>query len=147
MSGLNVDEFCKDAARTLVALYEAFPRPHSLFVEDLCGPDQVDEFGMHSGRHLAGLAAILWLAEEGWLRYSDTIRQQAVDQAVLTGLAFSRLSAPAPGFEPPRASELPDTVRREHQTRAHRLKSALEERSSSHVREAVLELLAVPSTR
>ncbi len=147
MSGLNVDEFCKDAARTLLALYDAFPRPHCLFVEDLCGPDQEDEFGMHSSRHLACLAAILWLAEEGYLRYSDTVRQQAVDQAVLSGHAFTRLSAPAPGFDPPDAANLPDMVRRDHQTRAHRLRWALEQRSSAQIRAAVLELLAVPSTR
>lgn len=146
MSDLNIDDFCKDAARALLALYQVFPRPHSLFVEDLCGPDRVDEFGMHSARHLACFSAVLWLAEEGYLRYADTIRQEAVDQAVLTGRAFSRLSAPAPGpsFDdhPAPAADLPATVRAELGSRASRLRWALEQRASSRIRDAVLELLS-----
>lgn len=70
MSDINVDDFCKDAARALLFLYRAFPRPHTLFVEDLCGPDRVDEFGMHSDRHLACFSTLLWLADEGYLRCS-----------------------------------------------------------------------------
>lgn len=147
MTGINVDDFCKDAARALLVLYRAFPRPHSLFVEDLCGPDRVDEFGMHSDRHLACFSALLWLAEEGLLRYVDTVRQEAVDQAVLTGPAFTLLSTPAPGYRPPHAEALPDSVRREQQTYLHRLERALEERSSSSVRTAVLDLLTALQNR
>jgi hypothetical protein len=141
MSDINVDDFCKDVARTLLVLYRAFPRPHAVFVEDIAGPDRVDEFGMHSDRHLACFSTLLWLADEGYLRYADTIRQEAVDQAVLTGRAFTLLATPAPGLEPAAAAELPVSVRLEQQTHVHRLARALEARSSSQIRRAVLELM------
>lgn len=142
MTGINVDDFCKDAARALLVLHNAFPRPHSIFVEDLCGPDQVDEFGMHSDRHLACFSALLWLAEEGCLRYADTIRQEAVDQAVLSGRCFTMLTIPLAGLLPPEARTLPESVRLEQQTHAHRIEQALASRSSTSIRLAVLDLLA-----
>jgi hypothetical protein len=144
---IHVDDFCKDAALALSVLYQAFPRPHTLFVEDLIGADEVDEFGMHSTRHLACFSAIVWLAEEGWLRFGDTIRQDAVDQAVLSGRAFSLLSTPAPGFAPPDAAELPASVRVEQQTHIARLRRALQERSSAGIRSAVLELMVAMQAR
>lgn len=130
MSDINVDDFCKDAARALLILYRTFPRPHTLFVEDLCGPDRVDEFGMHSDRHVACFSTLLWLAEESFLRYVDTIRQEAVDQAVLTGRAFVLLSTPAAGSE-----------RLAEQTHAERLAQAVAERSSTRTRAAMLDLM------
>lgn len=142
MTGINVDEFCKDTARALLVLYQAFPRPHSIFVEDLCGPDQPDEFGMHSERHMACLATLLWLAEEGYLRYVDTIRQEAVDQAVLTGRCFTVLTMPLPGFLPDDARQLPESLRLEQQTHIHRLDQALAARSSAGIRVAVLDIMA-----
>lgn len=147
MTDIHVDDFCKDAALALTVLYQAFPRPHTLFVEDLLGPDDVDEYGMHSPRHMACFSALLWLAEEGWLRYADTIRQEAVDQAVLSGRCFMLLSTPAPGFAPPNAGELPASVRVEQQTHIARLRHALQERSSAALRAAVLELMAAMQGR
>ncbi len=141
MADINVDDFCKDAARALLILYRAFPRPLTLFVEDLCGPDQPDEFGMHSPRHLACLSALLWLAEEGYLRFTETIRQEAVDQAVLSGRSFTLLTAPAAGFTPPDADDLPESLRLELETHLHQIESALAERSSTRIRAAVLDLM------
>jgi hypothetical protein len=150
---INVDDFCKDAGRALLVLYRAFPRPHTLFVEDLCGPGRTDEFGLPSDRHVACFSALVWLAEEGLLRFVDTIRQEAVDQAVLTGRCFSLLSTPAPDFDPPtgvrarpgirrrETSELPESLRLEQQTYVYRLEQALAERSSTRVREVVLDLI------
>ena len=89
MADLHVEEFYKDAAIALVQLYGAFPRRINLFVEDIAGPDEPDEFGLHSKRHMACFGALLWLAEEGLVRYVDTIRQEALDQAVLTRSALS----------------------------------------------------------
>ncbi|MFW6094607.1 MAG: hypothetical protein ACODAC_11590 [Pseudomonadota bacterium] len=141
MSDLNVDDFCKDAARALTALYAAFPRAHTLFVEEIAGAAEEDEFGLPSPRHMACLAALLWLADEGLLRYVDTIRHEAVDQAVLTARTFTLLSAPPPGYEPPDAEALPGTALQERRTRVNRLREALAERSSSRIRAAVMELL------
>ena len=93
MTDLHIDDFYRDCAMTLQQLYLLFPRRGSVFVEDLIGHDEPDEFGMHSRRYQACFAAMLWLADEGHLRYEATIRQDAIDQAVLTGRMFALLSA------------------------------------------------------
>lgn len=141
MTDLNIDDFCKDSALVLSTLYETFPRRHTLFVEDICGREETDEFGMHSERHLACLAAMLWLAEEGFLRYEDTIRQEAIDLAVLTGRSFTLLTTPCAEFHPPESASLPPSVRLEHRTHLHRLRYALQQKSSVEIRAAVLQLM------
>ena len=72
MADIHVEEFYRDVAIALSQLYSAFPRRINLFVEDIAGPDEPDEFGLHSKRHMACFGALLWLAEEGFLRYRDT---------------------------------------------------------------------------
>lgn len=91
MADLNLIDFYKDTALILLSLHRVFPRKMDLFVEDLIGPDQVDEFGLHTKRHEACLGAMLWLADEGYLRYATTIRQEGVDQAVLSAAALVKL--------------------------------------------------------
>ena len=50
MADLNLLDFYKDCALVLMSLHRAFPRKTDLFVEDLIGPDEVDEFGLHTKR-------------------------------------------------------------------------------------------------
>lgn len=143
MADIHVEEFYKDAAIALVQLYMAFPRRTNLFVEDIAGPDEPDEFGLHSTRHMACFGALLWLAEEGLIRYVDTIRQEALDQAVLTRQAFVRLNAPAPQAlvrelsTAPREPSLPASVQKDLSTYIHLLRSALKSGSSSRISFAV----------
>ncbi|WP_370981459.1 hypothetical protein [Agaribacterium sp. ZY112] len=88
MHELNIGDFCKDAARIILTLYRRFPSKSTLYIEDIIGPDTPDEFGLHSNRHMACFSAVLWLAEEGWLRYGDTIQQEAFDEVVLSQKSF-----------------------------------------------------------
>ena len=141
MADIHVEEFYKDAAIALVQLYGAFPRRINLFVEDIAGPDEPDEFGLHSKRHMACFGALLWLAEEGLLRYIDTIRQEALDQAVLTRQAFIRLSSPAPQTlagefgMPDRcdAGNLPPSVQEDLSTHIHLIRTALKSGNSARI--------------
>lgn len=138
MADLHIEEFYKDTAIALVQLYGTFPRRVNLFVEDIAGPDDPDDFGLHSKRHMACFSALLWLAEEGLLRYVDTIRQEALDQAVLTQKAFTRLSAPAnPETRPAQAAEpdpsLPAAVREDLSSHIHLIRDALKSRSSARI--------------
>lgn len=138
MADIHIEEFYKDTAIALVQLYGAFPRRVNLFVEDIAGPDDPDDFGLHSKRHMACFGTLLWLAEEGFLRYVDTIRQEALDQAVLTRNAFVRLSAPADSAtRPAQASEpdpgLPAVVRDDLSTHIHLIRDALKSRSSVRI--------------
>lgn len=92
MSDLHIDDFCKDSAKILVALYARFPQKSILYVDDISGPDQPDEFGLHSPRHLACLSTMLWLAETDYILFNQTIRQEAIDEATLTHRGFTFLA-------------------------------------------------------
>lgn len=138
MADIHIEEFYKDAAIALVQLYNAFPRRVNLFVEDIAGPDEPDEFGLHSKRHMACFGTLLWLAEEGLLRYVDTIRQDALDQAVLTQQAFVRMSSPAsPDLQeegmPGSGQDLPPAIREDFSTHIHMLRTALRSGSSAKI--------------
>jgi len=141
MAGIHIDEFYADAAQIIVSLYGVFPRPVTIFVEDICGPDEPDEYGVHSNRHLACFATLLWLAEEGYIRYNDTIRSEAIDQAVLSGRCFTALLTPAPDAAQAETSDLPPSIKAEHATLIYRLSQALKSRSSVDVQAAFTPLL------
>ena len=65
---------------------------------------------------------MLWLAEEGYLRFANTIHYEALDQAVLSEKAFLRLTRIVPG---PRRRWPPASVRREQASLANQLRQAL----------------------
>ena len=137
MADIHIEEFYKDTAIALVQLYGAFPRRVNLFVEDIAGADEPDDFGLHSKRHMACFGALLWLEEEGFLRYVDTIRQEALDQAVLTQRAFVRLSAPADAATESLQGDpdpsLPTAVRNDLSSHIHLIRSALKSGSSVRI--------------
>ncbi len=142
MSDLHVDDFFKDLARILNQLYLQFPRKSTVYVEDIAGPDEPDEFGLHSERHMACLGTLIWLAEEGFIRYESLVRQEAVEQAILSASTFTLLSMPALHREPHDVTDLPESVRAEHATNIHRLREALRSRSSARIRKVMMDLLA-----
>lgn len=91
MLDVHIDDFFKDCAVILLHGFKCFPAKQILYVEDICGPDEADEFGLHSPRHIAAFGAITWLKEEGYIRFSDVDRQESVDEFVLASKAFTRL--------------------------------------------------------
>ena len=84
MADINIENFYQHIARILSILYAEFPSKSPLYVDDVAGVDDPDEYGLHSPHYTAGFFAMLWLADEEYIRYMDTIRQDGVDQAVLT---------------------------------------------------------------
>lgn len=93
MSDIHIDDFYKDVAKIFLRLYTQFPRKIILYVEDICGEDQPDEFGLHSDRFLSGFSTMVWLAEQGYLQYDSPIKSEALDQAVLSRQGFLLLSS------------------------------------------------------
>lgn len=91
MLDVHIDDFFKDCAVILLHGFKYFPAKQILYVEDISGPDEVDEFGLHSPRHQAAFGAIIWLQEEGYIRFSEIDRQESVDEFVLASKAFTRL--------------------------------------------------------
>ncbi len=129
---LQIDDFYKDAASGLLMLYQAFPRKVALYVEDLIGREEPDEYGLPSKRHQSCLGALLWLAEEGYIRFDSTIAYDALDQAVLSEKGFLRLTRSIPHALPDGAA-LPASVRRVHATLAFQLREALAQRHSERI--------------
>lgn len=143
MTDIHIDDFYKDSAIILCSLYNSFPRPHTLYVEDIIGPDEPDEFGLQSKRHQACLATMLWLGEEGYLRYTDTVRQLAIDQAVLTHHAFVMISGqyelrPLPSEE---EAALPNSVFEHRSSNINQLRLAINSESSTALRAIMRYLL------
>ncbi|PZP26053.1 hypothetical protein [Pseudomonas kuykendallii] len=128
---LQIDEFYKDAAAGMLLLYQAFPRKVGLYVVDLIGFEEPDEFGLPSKRHQNCLGALIWLADEGYIRYESSIRYEALDQAVLSEKGFLRLARAVPHVAGD--AELPAAVRRVQGTLAHQLREALAEGQSERI--------------
>jgi len=143
MTDIHIDDFYKDSARILLQLYRYFPQPSQLYVEDISGPDEPDEFGLHSNRHSACFSTMIWLAESGFIRYVDTIRHEALDQAVLTQKAFTLLTTKSKLAEkhPNVSDENPPSVKEEFSSNVHQIRLALKTKSSVQIREIVQYLL------
>jgi hypothetical protein len=93
MADLHIDDFYRDSALILLRLYNSFPRKSILYVDDICGEDTPDEFGLHSERYQSCFSAMAWLADAGYLSYDEPIRDEALDQAVLSHKGFLLLSS------------------------------------------------------
>jgi len=145
MSDIHIEDFYKDAARTFLKLYAYFPKRASVYVEDIAGEEELDEFGLHTDRHLACFGTLLWLADEGFIRYDDTIRQLAIDQAVLTHKTFVLLSARCE-LNPPSIDEsvnTPASVIADQHTNISQLRSAVKSGSSEAIKNITRYLLAL----
>jgi hypothetical protein len=146
MADIHIDDFYRDVATIFLRLYAIFPRKSTLYVEDICGPDQPDEFGLHHPRFQAGFSAIVWLAEHGYLNFQETIRAEALDQVVLSQKTFLLLTSRS-SLEPLTIAEgdaLPPSVLEQTSSNIAQLRSALREGSSIRMQECVSYLLAHP---
>ncbi|MCO1335265.1 hypothetical protein MO867_13070 [Microbulbifer sp. OS29] len=88
LDDLHIHDFYRDAGRILLAMFNQFPVPATVYVEDISGPDMPDEYGLHSPRHLACLGAMTWLRQSGYIDFSQLVRQEAMEDAVLSHKGF-----------------------------------------------------------
>ena len=144
MADIHIDDFYRDVAKILTRLYAVFPRKTTLYVEDISGPDEPDEFGLHHPRFQACFSTMIWLAEHDYLLFQDTIRQEALDQVVLSQKAFLVLTSQSDVSvrEASELDSLPPSLSQEVQTNVARLRGALQERSSFLLRNAVSHILS-----
>ena len=129
---LQIDDFYKDAAAGMLLLYQSFPRKFGLYVVVLIGREEPDEFGLPTPRHQSCLGTLLWLAEEGYIRFDSTIGYDALDQATLSEKGFLRLSRGLP-HAIAEGEPVPPSVRRVQATLAYQLREALSSRQSERV--------------
>lgn len=147
MNDIHISDFYKDAALILIMLYKHFPRKHLLFVEDISGPDTPDEFGLPTTRHLACLQTMIWLGDEGLLRFDDIVRQEAIEQAVLTQRAFLLLSSvslpkSASLTKTPEELSTPHSVLISQHTRVQALETVIKTQDSLKLRQLMRSLMA-----
>lgn len=142
MADIHIDDFCRDAALVLLHLYNQFPRPQAIYVEDISGPDTPDEVGLHSKRHMACLSTMLWLADEGYLRYDSLIYQDGIDQAVLTNKAFVLLSAASELRLASPPTDLPEALAAEKQSLVEQIRAAVRGGRSGEISVIIRSLLA-----
>ncbi|MBS7325358.1 MAG: hypothetical protein KIG85_01890 [Thiopseudomonas sp.] len=121
---LHIDDFYRDAAQGLVMLYQSFPRPLTLYMDDFVGILPPDEVGLPHPRQQQCLSTLLWLASEGYLRHHGTLGYTAVDQAELSEKAFVRLSSCLQPLSAELAS-LPASIRRVQGSLAQQLRQHL----------------------
>ncbi len=146
MADLQIEDFYRDVATIFLRLYACFPRKITLYVDEVSGPDEPDEYGLHHPRFEAGFSAMVWLADEGYIRFEDTIRQEALDQVVLTRRGFLLLSSraePELVRENP-ADDRPPSVREASLQTIACLRDAVADGSSIAIRRCVSALLARP---
>ena len=144
MSDIHIDDFYRDCALIFLRLYNIFPRKVILYVDDITGPDDPDEFGLHSDRFMAGFSTLCWLAEQGYIQYETTIKQEALDQAVLSHKAFMMLSSRSELSlgEQDEDETLPASIMENSHTNISQLKQSLKSGSSIMVRQCVHYLLS-----
>ena len=133
MADLNVLDFYKDTAKILIQLHQSFPRKIEIYVEDLIGADHVDDFGLHSKRHESCFGALLWLSEEGYLRFQSTVRQEAIDQAVLTSKSIVLLGSINRKPVNATTTQLPPFEANEQHTMIEQLRRAISSHSSEQL--------------
>ena len=146
MSDIHIDDFYRDSAKILVCLYTTFPTPTTLYVEDISGPDEPDEFGLHHPRFESCFSTMIWLAQHDYLHFDELLRKEAIDQAVLTKKAFLILTGSSLGNElhnkmPP---ETPQSIADRLNTQIAQLRNALNEGSSIQLKEAITSVLSHP---
>ncbi len=145
MADLNIDDFYRDCAVIMLQLYSSFPRKTVLYVDDICGADTPDEFGLHSERHQAAFSAMVWLAEVGYISFADTIRQEALDQAVLSQRGFLLLSSRSEielGTVDETDESLPPSVMERSLINVMQIRRALKEGSSIFIHQVMHSLLS-----
>lgn len=143
MADLHIDDFYHDIGLTLSRLYASFPKRCTMYVEDIAGPDMPDEFGVQSDRFLSGFSAMLWLRDQGYILFDSTIKQEAIDQAVLTEKSFLILSSqasisPVDGVE---TDNLPASIAERAITNINLLRRALMNRSSIEISRVVFHIM------
>lgn len=143
MTDIHIDEFYRDIGLILSRLYASFPQRCTMYVEDICGSDTPDEFGLHSDRFLGCFGAMVWLQDQGYILFDSTIRQEAIDQAVLTEKSFLTLSSQASiaPIEDIDAEALPASVAERAITNINLLRQALKSRSSAQVARIVFHIM------
>lgn len=143
MGDIHIEEFYHDMGLILSRLYASFPRRIVLYVADISGDDTPDEYGMHSDRYLSCFSAMAWLKDQGYIDFYSTVKQEAVDQVVLTQKSFLILSNQASVIigEEPATDKLSPYIAQKSITNIAMLRRALLNRSAIDISKIVAHIM------
>ncbi|PCK10201.1 MAG: hypothetical protein COA42_00090 [Alteromonadaceae bacterium] len=146
INDLHINDFCKDTAKIWLYLYMRFPQKNALYVEDIAGADEPDEFGLHSPRFQACFSTMLWLTEAGYLYYQQPVNQEALEGACLTQKAFILLSSSENHVTTAQKNISDKTIPvTSTAPRIQHLKHTLKHGSSEQLKTLILDSLSLPS--
>lgn len=140
---LHIDDFFRDAALGLVMLYQSFPRPLTLYMDDFVGVLPPDEVGLPHPRQQQCLSTLLWLGNEGYLRHLGTLGYTAIEQAELTEKAFIRLASNHPAIAQV-LSDQPASIRRTQSSLAQQLRQHLKNGDGEALIAAMQQFFTTP---
>jgi hypothetical protein len=143
MGDIHIEEFYHDIGLVLSRLYASFPRRIVMYVEDICGEDIPDEFGMHSERYLSCFSAMIWLKDQGYIDFHSTVKQEAIDQAVLTQKSFLILANQASVIigDEPKLENMSPYLAQKSITTINMLRRALISQSAININKIVLHIM------
>lgn len=145
MNDIHIEEFYHDIGLILSKLYSVFPRKSNLYVADICGEDHMDEFGLHSDRFLSAFSAMIWLKEQGYIRFDAVVKQESIDQAVLSEKSFlvlsTQASIDAKDLIPEDIGTLPPYIAQKSISNIAVLQKALKSRSAITINQIVFHIL------
>lgn len=148
MTDIHISDFNRDIAMILIRLYKEFPRKMTLYVEDIAGYEEPDEFGLHSDRYLSCLGAMIWLFDEGFIRYESVVKQEAIDQVVIANPCYVLLSSACKNLiEGSVEPDLANSINQSRSLMINQLKSGIKSASSITLGSVVHELLERMSQR
>jgi len=107
MFDIHICDFYHDLSQIFTQLHARFPREETLWLDEICGEDNIDEYGMHSKRYMACFGAVLFLEREGLIRYSSEEGLNGFNHCVLTLKGFQSLTK----FKPNTHSPIIDQIR------------------------------------
>ena len=87
----------------------------------------MDEFGLHSPRYLSAIGALMWLNDEGYVRYHDIIKQESAEECTLTQKAFVKLIKPNLSKT---EMQTANSIEKRESTLAFQIQKALQDQSS-----------------
>ena len=144
MSDIHIEEFYHDIGLILSRLHASFPRRTTLYVEDISGEDTPDEYGLHSERYMSCLSAMSWLNDQGYIDFESMVKQEAIDQVVLTEKSFWILANQATinmGDDTPELENLPPYIAQKSITNVSLLRRALKSKSSIKISQIVFHIM------
>ena len=111
MFDIHICDFYHDLSQIFTQLHARFPREETLWLDEVCGEDELDEYGMHSKRYMSCFGTVLFLEREGFIRFSSEEGLNGFNHCVLTLKGFQNLNKFKPNTQSPAIDEIRKSIR------------------------------------